>query len=340
MGQGYGDGMSTHPFDDIAALMANLPGPDLEARARTAEREGRLTKPLGSLGRLEEITDWLAAWRGVTPPKVMRPVIALYAGAHGVAARGVSAFRPSMARQSLELIAAGGAPISQMAAFHGAGLEVFDLAIDRPVADSTEKAAMSARECAATMAFGMEALAKQPDLLILGEVAAGNTTAAAAIAHGLYGGQAQDWTGRGGGIDDAAHALKLEAVRTAVARAKAEGAEAPLEILRQVGGREIAAIAGAILAARVQKVPVLLDGYGVGAAAAVLHAMDPSALDHCMAGHVSAEPGHRLLLQKIGKTPLLDLGLSMGAATGAAASLGLIKLACEVHGGTATQDQA
>jgi nicotinate-nucleotide--dimethylbenzimidazole phosphoribosyltransferase len=331
--------MSTQPFDDIAALMATLPGPDIEARARAAEREARLTKPLGSLGQLEEIIDWLAAWRGVTPPKVARPVIAVYAGAHGVAARGVSAFRPSMARQSLELIAAGGAAISQMAAFHGAGLEVFDLAIDRPVADITEKAAMSARECAATMAFGMEALAKQPDLLILGEVGAGNTTAAAAIAHGLYGGEAEDWTGRGGGIDDAAYSLKVDTVRMAVDRALAEGADSPLEILRQVGGREIAAIAGAILAARIQKVPVLLDGYGVGAAAAVLHAIDPGALDHCLAGHVSAEPGHRRLLERIGKPPLLDLGLSLGAATGAAAALGLVKLACEIHSGSATQDQ-
>ena len=292
------------------------------------------------MGRLEEITDWLAAWRGVTPPKVARPVVALYAGAHGVAARGVSAFRPSAGRQALELIAAGGAPISQMAAFHGAGLEVFDLAIDRPVADSVDKAAMSARECAATMAFGMEALAKQPDLLILGEVGAGNTTAAAAIAHGLYGGDAEDWTGRGGGIDDDTLALKVQTVRAAVVRAKSDGADSPLEILRQVGGREIAAIVGAILAARIQKVPVLLDGYGVGAAAAVLHAMDPTALDHCMAGHVSAEPGHRLLLQRIGKVPLLDLGLYLGAATGAAAALGLVRLACDVHQGSATQDQA
>ena len=331
--------MSIRPFDDIAALMADLPGPDLDARARAAEREGRLAKPLGSLGRLEEIIDWLATWRGTTPPKVARPVIALYAGAHGVAARGVSAFRPSSNRQALEMIAAGGAPVSQMAAFHGAGLEVFDLAIDRPVADIVEKAAMSARECAATMAFGMEALAKQPDLLLLGEVGAGNTTAAAAIAHALYGGEAQDWTGRGGGIDDDAYDLKVEAVRSAVIRAKAEGADSPLEILRQVGGREIAAIAGAIVAARVQKVPVLLDGYGVGAAAAVLHAMDPCALDHCMVGHVSAEPGHRLLLERIGKVPLLDLGLYLGAGTGAAAALGLVRLACDVHAGTATQDQ-
>ena len=330
--------MSTSPFDDIAALMADLPGPNLDARDRAAEREGRLVKPVGSLGRLEEIIDWLAAWRGVTPPIVMRPVIALYAGAHGVAARGVSAFRPSFNRQSLEMIAAGGAPISQMASFHGAGLEVFDLAVDRPVADTVEKAAMSARECAATMAFGMEALAKQPDLLILGEVGAGNSTAASAIAHALYGGEAQDWTGRGGGIDDAALALKVQTVAAIVARAKAEGADSPLEILRQVGGREIAAVAGAILAARVQKVPVLLDGSGVGAAAAVLHAMDPTALDHCMAGHVSAEPGHRLLLAKIGKVPLLDLGLSQGAGTGAAAALGLVKLACDVHAGCATQD--
>ncbi|MBQ1541291.1 nicotinate-nucleotide--dimethylbenzimidazole phosphoribosyltransferase [Caulobacter sp. CCUG 60055] len=332
--------MTAQPFDDIRALIAGFPGPDAEARARTAEREGRLVKPAGALGRLEEISDWLAAWSGRAPPQVNRPIIAIFGGAHGVTARGVSAFPADVNRQMLETFAAGGAAINQMARFHGAGLEVFDLAVDRPTADMVERAAMSERECAATMAFGMEVLAKQPDLLILGEMGIGNTTAAAAVCHGLYGGEAADWTGRGTGVDDAGLARKTEAVAAAVARAKAEGASDPLQVLRQVGGRELAAVAGAIAAARTQKIPVILDGYVIGAAAAVLHAIDPSALDHCIAGHVSAEPGHRRLLERLGKRPLLDLGLRLGEGTGAAAALSLVRLACEVHGGMATFDQA
>lgn len=332
--------MTAQPFDDIRALIAQMPGPDEAAAARTAAREGRLVKPAGALGRLEDISVWLSAWTGRTPPQVNRPIIAIFGGAHGVAARGVSAYPSEVNRQMLETFAAGGAAINQMARFHGAGLEVFDLAVDRPTADMVDKPAMSERECAATMAFGMEVLAKQPDLLILGEMGIGNTTAAAAVCYGLFGGEAGDWTGRGTGVDDAGLARKTEVVEAAVARARAEGATGPLDILRQVGGRELAAVAGAILAARTQKVPVLLDGYVIGAAAAVLYALDPSALDHCIAGHVSAEPGHRRLLEKLGKPPLLDLGLRLGEGTGAAAALSLVKLACEVHGGMATFDEA
>jgi nicotinate-nucleotide--dimethylbenzimidazole phosphoribosyltransferase len=294
----------TAPFDDIRALLDGLPGPaEVQPRRR-------------GLGRLDEIAAWLTAWSGRNPPSVNRPVIAIYAGGHGLSAHLREA--PPV-RGQLEAMAAGIAPVSQAAQAQGAGLDAFDLALDRPVADITQTAAMSEKECAATMAFGMEALAKQPDLLALGEVGTGGEVAAAAVVFALFGSEASDWS---------AHPALVE---QAAARAKREGAADPLDILRQLGGREMAAIAGAILAARTQKTPVLLDSYGGCAAAAVLAAIRPDAADHCMAAQVSAEPGHALLLERLGFKPLLDLSLSDGAGTGAAAAIGLVRLAAATY---------
>ena len=294
----------TNPFDDIRALLDGLPGPaEVQPRRR-------------GLGRLDEIGAWLVAWSGRNPPSVNRPIVAIYAGAHGIAARLPEA---PPTRGELEAMAAGVAPVSQAAQATGCGLDAFDLALDRPVADITERAAMSEKECAATMAFGMEALAKQPDLLGLGEIGAGGELAAAAVALTLYGGKASDWS------------AYPELVEQAVTRTKGEGATEPLELLRQLGGREMAAIAGAILAARTQKTPVLLDSYGGCAAAAVLTAIRPDAADHCMAAHVSAEPGHATLLERLGLKPLLDLGLADGAGTGTTAAIGLVRMAAATY---------
>lgn len=293
--------MTASPFDDIRKLAADLPAPGVYA----APHDG---------GRLAEISAWLTAWTGKAPPAVNRPVIALYAGARqGVGPRGY-------ARERLEAVAAGGAAVCRLAGAQGAGLEAFDLAIDRPVPDAAHKASMSEKECAATMAFGMEALAKQPDLLIPGVIAAEADQTAAALCLALLGGEASDWS-------DAP-----EAVAAAVARARGEGdLSDPLEVLRQLGGRETAAVAGAILAARVQKIPVLLDGYGACAAAAVLAAVNPAALDHCVAAHVSPTRGHALLLRRLGRTPLLDLQIADEEGVGGASALALVRIACAVR---------
>lgn len=327
------------PFDDIRALVASMPLPDAEAVATVRARDAQLTKPAGSLGRLEEIVEWLAAWQGLGRPAVTRPLVAIFAANHGVAAKGVSAFPASVTRQMLENFAAGGAAINQLCIAHDLGLKVFDLAIDMPTPDITEADALSEAECAATMAFGMEAIAGGTDLLILGEMGIANTTVAAAICHALYGGEAEDWTGRGTGVDEAGYARKADAVRKAVARNAGHLAD-PLEVLRRVGGRELAAIAGAILAARHQRIPVLLDGYVVSAAAAVLHAMDSTALDHCLAGHCSAEMPHRRLLERFGKVPLLDFGMRLGEASGAALAAGIVRAAVQCHAGMATFGEA
>jgi nicotinate-nucleotide--dimethylbenzimidazole phosphoribosyltransferase len=189
------------------------------------------------------------------------------------------------------------------------------------------------------MAYGMEALAIEPDLLVLGEMGIGNTTAAAAIFHALYGGEAEHWVGRGTGVDDAGLKRKAEAVRAAVARHKPDLTD-PLEILARLGGREIAAMAGAILAARLRRTPVVLDGFVVSSAAAVLHALDASALDHCLAGHVSAERAHGEALKRLGKAPLLDLGMRLGEGSGAALAVAVVKAAVACHNGMATFAEA
>jgi nicotinate-nucleotide--dimethylbenzimidazole phosphoribosyltransferase len=327
------------PFDDIRDLLTRLPAADAEAVAMVRARDIELTKPPGSLGRLETLVEWLAAWQGRGEPTLARPLVAVFAGNHGVVAKGVSPYPASVTSAMVANFSAGGAAINQICAAFGLGLKVFELALDIPTADITEQAALDEKECAATMAFGMEAVADGVDLLALGEMGIGNTTIAAAIYHGLYGGSAADWVGRGTGVDDAGLARKIAAVEAAVSRHRAHLGD-PLELLRRLGGREVAAMAGAILAARMQRVPVVLDGYVVCAAAAVLHRLDPGSIDHCLAGHVSAEGAHREVLRHLGKPPLLDLGMRLGEGSGAALAIGIVKAALACHSGMATFAEA
>ncbi len=327
------------PFDDIRALVARMPPLDAEAAASIRTRDLELTKPPGSLGRLEDLAAWLGAVQGKAMPTLTRPQMVVFAGNHGVTARGVSPFPSSVTAAMVANFSAGGAAINQLCAISGLGLKVFELALEIPTGDIAAGPAMEEAACAATMAFGMEAVAGGTDLLCLGEMGIGNTTIAAAIYHALYGGRAEDWVGRGTGLDDAGLARKAEVVRTAVDLHRSHLGD-PLEVLRRLGGREVAALAGAILAARVERVPVILDGYVVCAAAAVLHALDPATLDHCVAGHRSAEGAHALVLERLDKVPLLDLGLRLGEGSGAALAFGIVKAALACHAGMATFSQA
>ncbi|WP_349360382.1 nicotinate-nucleotide--dimethylbenzimidazole phosphoribosyltransferase [Stappia sp.] len=322
------------PFDDIRNLVRQMPGPDEEALAEVRARDAQLTKPAGSLGRLETLAEWVAGWSGRGRPQITRPMVAIFAANHGVTAKGVSAYPSEVTRQMVENFAAGGAAINQICIAHDLGLKVFDLALDMPTPDITEEDAFDEPNCAATMAFGMEALAGGADLLCIGEMGIGNTTVAAAVLAALYGGDAADWVGPGTGVDDEGLARKTEAVRAAVARIA--GTQDPLEVLRRVGGREIAAMAGAVLAARLQRIPVIVDGFVATAAVAVLHKMDPAALDHCLFSHVSAEPGHRGALAAMGQEALFDFGMRLGEGTGAALAAGIVKAAVKVHDGMAT----
>jgi nicotinate-nucleotide--dimethylbenzimidazole phosphoribosyltransferase len=296
------------PFDDLAALISDLPGPDEAAGQAVAER-------VGPAGRLGDLAVWLAAWQGKSAPAARRPIVALYAAAHQGAGEPEGA-----ARKRLDTLAAGEGAISAAARTLGAGVEVFDLAVDKPSADAAERAAMSEKECAATLAFGMEALAKGPDLLVLGDVASGSDRAAGALAAALHQGEAEDWA-----------AGDVVWTERALARAQAEGAAEPLDLLRQLGGRETAALAGAILAARTQKVPVLLDGYPALAAAAVLAALRPDAVDHCQAS-AAASPAEQRLVAHLGKRPILDLGLERSGGLAGVAALSLVRVAAALAG--------
>ncbi len=330
---------ASRPFDDIRDLVGKMPKADEAARATAREREGQLTKPAGSLGRLEEISEWMAAWQGSARPHVDRPLVAVFAGNHGVVAQGVSAFPASVTQAMVANFQAGGAAINQICKTFDISLKVYELALEKPTGDITREAALDEKACAATMAFGMEALATEPDLLVLGEMGIGNTTAAAAIYHALHGGEAEDWVGRGTGVDDEGLRRKADAVRAAVARHKPY-LDDPLQVLARLGGRETAAIAGAILAARLRRTPVLLDGFVVCSAAAALLALDDSALDHCLAAHVSAERAHRHALKLLGKVPLLDFGMRLGEGSGAALAVGVVKAAVACHNGMATFAEA
>ena len=322
------------PFDDIRNLVRDMPGPDADAVAACRMHESQLTKPPGALGRLEAIAGWLCAWQGHHPPRTERIVVAVFAGNHGVVAQGVAAYPQAVTAQMVANFRNDGAAVNQICKSFGLGLKVYELALERPTGDITETAAMEEAECAATMAYGMEAT-EGADLLCIGEMGIGNTTIAAAIAHALHGGKPEDWVGPGTGVDAGGLRRKADAIRRAMVL-HAGHLDDPLEVLRRVGGRELAAMAGAILAARMQHVPVVIDGYVATAAAAVLHAMNPGALDHCIAGHLSAEPAHARLLEKLGLKPLLDLGMRLGEASGAAMAAGLIKAAADLHNGMAT----
>lgn len=331
------DSMPIRSLAQIHDLIARMPGPGEAALARCQEREPLLTKPAGSLGRLEEISAHLSAWQDSHPPRLDNLRARVYAGNHGVAALGVSAFPAEVTVQMVANFEHGGAAINQLCRTFGIQLGVEALALDRPTADFTQGPAMSEEECVAAMAVGMRAAEPGIDLLVLGEMGIANTTSAAAICHALYGGDPADWTGRGTGVDDERLKMKIEVVRKGVA---ANSSVDPLQVLRGLGGRELAAIAGAVLAARMRRIPVILDGYVCTAAAAVLQAARPDALDHCLIGHASVEPGHRRLMERLGKRPLLKMDMRLGEASGAALAVGLLKGAVACHTGMATFAQA
>ncbi|MFM7335597.1 MAG: nicotinate-nucleotide--dimethylbenzimidazole phosphoribosyltransferase, partial [Tabrizicola sp.] len=293
----------------------------------------QLTKPPGALGRLEKLAIWMAGWQGTDKPRAEKPQIAIFAGNHGVTAKGVSAFPAEVTVQMVANFAHGGAAINQLAKAFGAKLDVHALDLDRPTADFTESAAMSEAEVVAAFQKGFDAVDGSADLFVAGEMGIGNTTAAAAIATALYGGTG--WAGRGTGVDDAGLQRKEAAVAAGIEK-NASALTDPLQVLRCLGGREIAAMAGSILGARMARVPVILDGFIACAAAAVLERAAPGALDHCVAGHQSAEGAHARLLEKLGKEPLLSLGLRLGEGSGAALAIGVVQGAVACHSGMAT----
>ncbi|WP_135501605.1 nicotinate-nucleotide--dimethylbenzimidazole phosphoribosyltransferase [Roseovarius aestuariivivens] len=324
---------------EFLQLIQRLPGPVAEAAEAARHRNAELTKPPGALGRLEDLAIWYCGWRGDARARITRPQIVVFAANHGVTAQGVSAFPADVTAQMVANFRAGGAAINQLSDCAGAVLSVEALALDQPTEDFTQGPAMDEAGLWEALRTGWHAVDAAADLLVVGEMGIGNTTAAAAMACALYGGTAADWTGAGTGVEGDALRHKASVVDRAVAR-HARCREDGLEVLRCLGGREIAAMAGAIARARLLRIPVILDGFICTAAAACLEVARPGALDHAVAGHVSAEGAHARLLQELGKAPFLSLGMRLGEGSGGALAIGIVKAALACHSGMATFAEA
>lgn len=330
----------TAPFSTLSefrAVLAKNPAIDASAVAGAQDRNSQLTKPPGALGRLEDLAIWYAGWRGDARPTIAAPQVIIFAGNHGVCAQGVSAFPPEVTAQMVANFEHGGAAINQLSKAAGATMTVHALDLETPTADFTTAPAMTEAEVVAALQTGWNAVNPDADLLVTGEMGIGNTTSAAAVAAAVLGGDAAEWTGRGTGVDDAGLARKTDVVARGLALHKTTD---PLEALRCLGGRELAAMAGAIAAARSLRIPVILDGFICSAAAATLFKAEAGALDHTIAGHLSAEGAHRKLLDALGKEPILSLGLRLGEGSGGALAIGVLKAAVACHSGMATFAEA
>lgn len=310
----------------VAELLASAPGPDERARDAVAERARNVLRPIGALARLDEVASWLASWQRTEKPSVDRPGVVVFAADHGVAARGVSAYPSAVTEAMLRALREGVATAAAMARSVGAELRVVDAGVGRLTGDISREPALTPERFDEAFGAGRDAVALLPcDLLVLGEMGIANTTPAAAVAAALFGGPAEQWTGRGTGIDEEMWRNKVAVVEAARGRVLPDAG--PIEVLRHLGGSELAAIAGAIVEARLRSIPIVLDGFVVTSAAAALEVLTPGALDHCIAGHRSPEPGHTLLLEKLAKEPLLDLELRLGEGSGALAAVPLVRLA-------------
>jgi nicotinate-nucleotide--dimethylbenzimidazole phosphoribosyltransferase len=331
--------MQFDSLDDIRAFCRELPEGDAGAADAAAQRQQVLTKPPGSLGRLEELAIWLARWQGREIAKLERVTIAVFAGNHGVAARGVSAYPQAVTAQMVANFASGGAAINQIAKLAGAELRVVPIELDRPTRDFTVAAAMDADEFLSAVDIGYRTVPPDGDLLAVGEMGIANTTTAAMLCAALLGGGAVKWAGRGTGVDDGGLARKRAAIEAALDFHRAISDD-PLGVAAALGGRELAAIAGAVFAARRHQIPVLLDGFVATASIVPLTRLDTGILDHCRAGHVSAESGHRALLRELRLNPLLDLNMRLGEASGAGVAILLLRAALACHAGMATFAEA
>ena len=329
--------MKLTALSNVAGLAKTLPQADLAALEAARARQNSLTKPPGSLGRLEDLACFMASWRGVDRPTISRAQAVVFAGNHGICAQGVNPYPQAVTAQMVLNFQHGGAAINQLCRANGADLSVIALELDRPTADFTEGPAMTEAETLAAMHEGAAAVDLTADVLILGEMGIGNSTIAAAMAAALFGGEVAAWVGAGTGSDSDGMKRKIVAIEKGLARHT--GLDA-MGVLAALGGREQAAICGAVLAARAARIPVILDGFICTAAASALYAADKALLDHCLVGHCSAEPGHLKLLTALDKRAVLEFDMRLGEGSGAALALGILRAALECHNGMATFGEA
>ena len=310
---------------------------DQESADAAQARQDVLTKPQGSLGRLEELAVFMAGWRRTSRPAMDRVQAIVFAGNHGVVARGITPFPASVTAAMVQNFRNGGAAINQICRVAGADLQVMALDLDWPTADFTAGPAMAPAEVQEAMEAGADAVDPNADILLLGEMGIGNSTVAAALAAATLGGRAEDWVGPGTGAQGPMLQAKIAAVAQGLAL---HLPRTTAETLAAFGGREQSAICGAILRARELRIPVMLDGFICCAAAAVLTRDDPQALEHCLIGHASAEPGHKRLIAALGKQPILSLDMRLGEGSGAGVALLVLRAALECHNGMATFAEA
>jgi len=313
---------SAKPFDDIRALTQNMPAADQAMRDNVHEIINGFSPVLKPLGLVETHLAEIATWQGASLPSVQRPLIAVFAGTHGVAKTLFGEDFIQLSKDRIQSLTEGAAAVRGVAAEAGAAFKVYELGVEHPSEDFTSLPSLSERDCAAAIAFGMEVVAEGADIIVLGNAGLGAAAAAAGVAHGLFGGTADYWAGGVG----AQAKQRIAAVEQGTQNHK-DLLKDPLGVLRLFGGRDLAGIVGAIIAARHQRIPVILDGYVVCAAAAVLHQIDPASVSHCIAAHVTAEPAHRALLDRLDMQPILDLGLNIGDGTGGALAMNLLKAA-------------
>jgi nicotinate-nucleotide--dimethylbenzimidazole phosphoribosyltransferase len=320
---------STINFDEILKLLVDLPKTDVETGKRAQNQVNQTTKYAGSFGRLDEIISWLSLWQGQYPPKLDHPRICVFAGNHGITDQEVTNHSSKMTAQMVQNCISGGAAVNQLALLADADLRVYEMALDQPTNDFTQGPAMTEEECARAIAYGMLAVEDSIDLLVLGEIGIGNDTSASAICCALLSEDISDWVGDGKAEKNMYRTNSIEAVRAGIEVNKSLTCD-PLNVLRCLGGQEISAVVGAIIAARIARTPVLLDGFVSTAAALVLYKINPELLLHCNISHLSPEPVHLRLLNTMGKRPILELDISMGGAIGASIAINIIRasIAC------------
>ena len=307
--------------------LSDLPAPDLSALDAINARIGDILRPPGALERLDEVAAWVATWHGTPSPMVQNPHAVIFAADHGVVEEGVSAFPGEVTGAMLAAFEASKASVSALARVAGAEVTAIDVGVGNPSGNIRYEPALDDERFGEAFDRGRQTVRDlDTDLLIFGEMGIGNTTPAAAVSAAIVGGESDDFVGRGTGVDDDVWNIKRQVV--ADARSRLAPNTEPMEVLRQVGGTELVAIAGAMTEARMRSIPVLLDGYIATSPALVLHAIDPNLVANCRAGHCSAEPGHRRVLDHLDLSPLLTLDMRLGEASGAIAAVPLVKMAC------------
>ncbi|MEL7048147.1 MAG: nicotinate-nucleotide--dimethylbenzimidazole phosphoribosyltransferase [Pseudomonadota bacterium] len=337
---------------DLSDVLQKLPKASEAWRGMASNRQKILTKPPGSLGRLEDLAVFMAGWGHQPPPACQNMTCVVFAGNHGVTYQAISPYPASVTSEMVKNFEKGGAAINALAAAHNIRLDVKAIHLDVPTGDISMVPAMTESEVLSAMYAGSSMIVDNLDLLIVGEMGIGNSTIAAALCAATFGGMGKDWVGPGTGLDAVGVANKADVVDRALARMRQAigipattigqpaASRSALDVMAQIGGRETCAIAGAVLTARVKRIPVMLDGFITTAAVAPLFAENPDVVDHLLSGHVSAEPAHARLLARLGLTPILDLGMRLGEGTGGVLAAGVVRAAVNAHNTMATFDEA